>query len=161
MVNEQVKAPQVMLIGPDGANYGVVSYDQAMILAYDAGLDLVLVSPNAPTPVAKILDYGKYLYELEKQERKQKAHQHAGEVKEVKLTYKIDEHDFQTKVERARKFLDEGLKVKVFLPLYGRENIFADRALEQIERFRQTIEADYESKPQKLGNRFITIMRRK
>jgi translation initiation factor IF-3 len=150
-----------MLIGSDGANYGLISYDQAMVLAYDEGLDVVVVSPNAPTPVAKLIDFGKYQYELEKQERKQKAHQHAGEVKEVKLTYKIDEHDFQTKVDRARKFLDEGLKVKVFLPLYGRENIFADRALEQIERFRTSVEAEYEAKPQKLGNRFITIMRRK
>lgn len=150
-----------MLIGPDGSNFGSVSYDQAMILAYDEGLDVVLVNPSAKTPVAKLIDFGKYQYELEKQERKQKAHQHAGEVKEVKLTYKIDEHDFQTKIDRARKFLDEGLKVKVFLPLYGRENIFADRALEQIERFRVAVEAEYEAKPQKLGNRFITIMRRK
>lgn len=151
----------MVLIGPDGVNYGLISYDQAMVLAYDAGLDLVLVSPNAPQPVAKLLDYGKYQYELEKQQRKQKARQHAGEVKEVKLSYKIDEHDFQTKIERARKFLDEGMKVKIFLPLFGRENIFADRALEQIERFRQSIDAIYESKPQKMGNRFITIMRRK
>ncbi len=120
----------------------------------------MLVNPNPQHPVAKLIDYGKYQYELEKQERKQRAHQHAGEVKEIKLTYKIDEHDFQTKVERARKFLDDGMKVKVFLPLFGRENIFADRALEQVERFRLSIEAEYESKPQKLGNRFITIMRR-
>lgn len=132
-----------------------------MILAYDAGLDVVLVNPNATSPVAKLIDFGKYQYELEKQERKQKAHQHAGEVKELKLTYKIDEHDFQTKVEKAKRFLDDGLKVKVFLPLYGRENIFADRALAQIERFRTEIIAEYEAKPQKLGNRFITIMRRK
>lgn len=132
-----------------------------MILAYDEGLDVVLVNPNATSPVAKLIDFGKYQYELEKQERKQKAHQHAGEVKELKLTYKIDEHDFQTKVEKAKRFLDDGLKVKVFLPLYGRENIFADRALAQIERFRTEIVAEYEAKPQKLGNRFITIMRRK
>lgn len=149
-----------MLIGPDSLNYGVVSYDQAMVLAYDAGLDIVLVNPNANPPVARLLDYGKYQYELEKQERKQRAHQHAGEVKEVKLTYKIDEHDFQTKVERAKKFLDEGIKVKVFLPLHGRENIFADKALERIDRFRTEIQAEYEAKPQKLGNRYITILRR-
>lgn len=141
-------------------NYGVVSFDQAMVIGFDQGLDVVLVGPGAQPPVAKLMDYGKYLYELEKKERKQRAHQHAGEVKEVKLTYKIDEHDFQTKVERAKKFLDDGLKVKVFLPLYGRENIFADRALEQIERFRTEIAAIYESKPAKMGNRFITIMRR-
>lgn len=160
-MNEQITVNEMILIGPDNTNYGTVSYDQAMMLAYDAGLDLVLVNPNTPKPVAKVIDYGKYLYEQEKQIRKQKAHQHAGEVKEVKLTYKIDEHDFKTKVDRARKFLDEGMKVKVFLPLFGRENIFADRALEQIERFRQAVEAEFESKPQKLGNRFITIMRRK
>lgn len=132
-----------------------------MVIAYDAGLDIVLVNPNPPRPVAKLMDYGKYQYELEKKERKQRAHQHAGEVKEIKLTYKIDEHDFQTKIDRARKFLDEGMKVKIFLPLYGRENIFADRAIEQIERFRVAIDATYESRPQKLGNRFITIVRRK
>lgn len=149
-----------MLIGAESLNYGLVSYDQAMVIAYDAGLDVVLVNPNGNPPVAKLLDYGKYQYELEKQERKQKAHQHAGEVKEIKLTYKIDEHDFQTKIERARKFLDEGMKIKVFLPLYGRENIFADKALERIDRFRTEIAAEYESKPQKLGNRYITILRR-
>ncbi len=112
-----------------------------MVLAFDAGLDIVLVSPNSNPPVARMMDFDKYQYELEKKERKQRARQHAGEVKEIKLTYKIDEHDFQTKIERARKFLDEGLKVKVFLPLFGRENIFADRAIQQIERFRQAIEA--------------------
>lgn len=131
-----------------------------MILAYDASLDVVLVNPNVEIPVAKLMDYGKYQYELEKKERKQKAHQHAGQVKEIKLTYKIDEHDFQTKVDRAKKFLDEGMKVKVFLPLFGRENIFADKALERIECFRTTIRAEYESRPQKLGNRYISIMRR-
>lgn len=151
----------MVVIGPGGNNYGLIGFDQAMVLAFDEGLDLVLVSPTAAKPVAKLIDYGKFVYEQEKLLRKQKARQHAGEVKEVKLSYKIDEHDFQTKVERARKFLDEGLKVKVFLPLHGRENIFAARALEQIERFRQLIDAIYESQPQKMGNRFITIMRRK
>ncbi len=150
-----------MVINSEGDNFGQISYDQAMVLAYDAGLDLVMVNPNAALPVAKLMDYGKYVYELEKKERKQKAHQHAGEVKEIKLTYKIDENDFQTKVSRANKFLDEGMKVKVFLPLFGRENIFADRALEQIERFRTLVSAEYESRPAKMGNRFITIMRRK
>lgn len=160
LVNEQINLPRFMLIGNQGEKYGEVSYDQAMVLAYDSGLDVVLVGPNPERPVAKLLDYGKYQYELEKQERKQKAHQHAGEVKEIKLSYKIDEHDFQTKVERAKKFLADGIKVKIFMPLFGRENIFADRALETIERFRTAIEAQYESKPQKLGNRFITIMRK-
>lgn len=150
-----------MLIAPDGSSYGIVSYDQAMILAFDTNADLVVVNPNLDVPVAKIMDYGKYLYEIDKKERKQKAKQHAGEVKEIKLTYKIDDHDFQTKLERARKFLDEGMKVKVFLPLFGRENIFADRAIERIDKFCQLLEAQYESRPQRLGNRFIAIMKRK
>ncbi len=129
-------------------------------MAADSEVDLVVVNPHAKPPVAKIMNYGKYLYEIEKKERKQRAHQKAGEVKEIKLTYKIDEHDFQTKIVRAKKFLDDGMKVKVFLPLFGRENIFAEKAIERIERFRVTIGAEYESKPQKLGNRFISIMRR-
>jgi translation initiation factor IF-3 len=149
------------VIGPDGVNYGKISFDQAMVIAYDLGVDVVLVNPNPANAVAKLMDFGKYQYEQEKKERKQRAHQHAGEVKEIKLTYKIDEHDFQTKVERAKKFLDDGMKVKIFLPLFGRENIFADRAIEQIERFRVAVTAEYESKPAKLGNRFITIIRRK
>lgn len=159
-MNDQIRLAQFILIDQDGTNYGIVSFDQALVLAYDAGLDVVLVNPHAKQPVAKLMDYGKYLYDLEKKERKQKARQHAGEVKEIKLSYKIDQHDFQTKIERARKFLDEGMKVKVFLPLFGRENIFADKAIERIEQFRQLTETQYETKPQRLGNRFITILRR-
>lgn len=122
---------------------------------------MVLVNPNATQPVVRLIDYGKFLYEQEKKEKRQRARQHAGELKEIKLSFKIDEHDFQTKLERAKGFLDAGMKVKVFLQLHGRENIFADKALAIIRRFQVELEADYESEPQKVGNRYLTILRKR
>lgn len=159
-VNEQIPYPAFTVIGSDGTNYGVLSYDQAMIIAYDTDVDVVLVNPDQSHPVAKLIDFGKYQYEIEKKERKQRSKQHAGEVKEIKLSYRIDEHDFLTKLERAKQFLDEGLKVKLFLPLFGRENIFTEKAFALVERFKNELSAIYESEPQKIGNRIIAILRR-
>lgn len=148
------------MIGPEGETYGVINRDQALWFALDQDLDLVEVGPNANPPVTKVLDYKKYLYEKEKQARKQKASQRgAGGVKEVKLGYKTDDHDVETKARRAIDFLGRGNRVKVFMILRGREQAFAPQALERIDAFRQRVNAEYDQHPNRQGNRIITILK--
>lgn len=148
------------MIGSDGVTYGVVDHDQALWFALDQGLDLVEIGPSANPPVAKALDYKKYLYEKEKQARKQKAAQRgAGGVKEVKLGYKTDEHDVETKARRAIDFLEKGNRVKVFMILRGREQAFGPQAMERIEAFRQRVSADYDMHPSRQGNRITSILK--
>ncbi len=148
------------LIGPDGTVYGEVQRDQALWFALDQDLDLVEIGPNATPPVTKVLDYKKYLYEKEKQARKQRTKARgAGEVKEVKLGYKTDEHDIDTKARRAIEFLARGSRVKVFMILRGREQAFGPQALERIEDFRQRVHADYDQQPSRQGNRITTVLK--
>lgn len=160
-MNEAITAEQVFLIGPDGVTYGVVERDQALWFALDQALDLVEIGPNANPPVAKALDYQKYLYEKEKSARKQRAAQRgAGGVKEVKLGYKTGAGDVETKARRAVEFLDRGNRVKVFMILRGREQAFGPQALERIEAFRERVNAVYDQPPNRQGNRIITILKR-
>ena len=104
-------------------------------MAYDADLDLVLVSPNQEPPVAKILNYGKYRYELEKRAKEAKKKQHTVEVKEVKIRYKIDTHDYLVRVKNIQKFISQGNKVKIVVMLRGREMQHAHLAFELANRF--------------------------
>ncbi len=160
-LNEAITAEHVFLLGPDGATYGAVERDQALWFAIDQGLDLVEIGPNATPPVAKALDYQKYLYEKEKQARKQRAATRgAGGVKEVKLGYKTGVGDVETKARRAIEFFDKGNRVKVFMILRGREQSFGPQALERIEAFRQRVNAVYDQTPNRQGNRIITILKR-
>ena len=159
-LNEAITAPSVFLIGPDNVAYGEVDREQALWFAIDQELDLVEVGPMAKPPVCRVLDYNKYLYEKEKQARKQRAHQRgAGEVKEVKLGYKTDEHDVDTKARRAIGFLERGNRVKVFMILRGREQAFGPQALERVEAFRQRVNAEYDMQPSRQGNRITTILK--
>lgn len=103
------------------------------------------------------MDYSKYRYEQEKKQTKQKR---TGEIKEIRLSLGIGEHDWQVKTNRAKKFLDEGHKVKVSLRLSGRQMLFAAKAAEKIDEFRQQLEASFESTPQRLGPRYIAIIKR-
>lgn len=159
-MNEAITSPQVYLIGNDGVVYGVVDRNQALWFAIDQELDLVEVGPNANPPVVKVLNYNKYLYDKEKQARKQRAAQRgAGEVKEVKIGYKTDEHDIDTKARRAAEFLRRGSRVKVFMILRGREQAFGPQAIERIEAFRQRVHADYDQQPSRQGNRITTVLK--
>lgn len=156
-----ITADQLFLIGADGTTYGVVDREQALWFAIDQELDLVEIGPNAKPPVAKALDYQKYLYEKEKSARKQRVAQRgAGGVKEVKLGYKTGTGDVETKARRAIEFLERGNRVKVFMILRGREQAFGPQALEKIEAFRQRVDADYDQPPNRQGNRIITILKR-
>ncbi len=121
MINEQIRDKEVRLIGSDGEQLGVMSAKDAMKLAREAELDLVKIAPNAKPPVCKIIDYGKYRYELARKEKEAKKKQKTIEIKEVRLSPNIDTNDLNTKVNQARKFLSKGDKVKVTLRFRGRE----------------------------------------
>ena len=121
IINEQIRDREVRLIGPDGAQLGIVSARDAMAKAQEAGLDLVKIAPQAKPPVCKIIDYGKYRYELARKEKEARKKQKTIDVKEVRLSPNIDTNDLKTKVNAARKFLSKGDRVKVTLRFRGRE----------------------------------------
>ena len=121
MINEQIRDKEIRLIGENGEQLGIMSARDAMKLAREAELDLVKIAPTAKPPVCKIIDYGKYRYELARKEKEAKKKQKVIEIKEVRLTPNIDVNDLNTKVGSARKFLQKGNKVKVTLRFRGRE----------------------------------------
>ena len=121
MINEQIRDKEVRLIGSDGEQLGIMSAKEAMKLAEEAELDLVKIAPNAKPPVCKIIDYGKYRYELARKEKEAKKKQKTVEVKEIRLSPNIEENDLNTKMNNARKFLAKGNKVKITLRFRGRE----------------------------------------
>lgn len=121
LVNEGIKAREVRLIDDEGVNHGTVPTSKALILAKEKDLDLVVVSPNQSPPVAKIIDWGKYKYETEKRAKEARKKQHVVEVKEVKMRYKIDTHDYDVRMKAAKKFLAQQNKVKLVVMLRGRE----------------------------------------
>ena len=129
-VNESITAPEVRLIDAEGEQIGVVATNKAIEQAYEAGLDLVEVSPNAKPPVCKILDYGKYKYEQQKKAAEARKKQKTVDVKEVKIRPGIEEHDYQVKLRNARRFLEAGDKVKVTMRFRGREMAHQDIGLE-------------------------------
>ena len=121
MINEQIRDKEVRLIGADGEQLGIMSAREAYKLAQEAELDLVKIAPGAKPPVCKIIDYGKYRYELARKEKEARKKQKAVELKEVRLSPNIDTNDLNTKMNAARKFISKGNKVKVTLRFRGRE----------------------------------------
>lgn len=121
MINEQIRDKEVRLVGEDGEQLGIMSSKEAMKLAKEANLDLVKIAPTAKPPVCKIIDYGKYRYELARKEKEAKKKQKTTDVKEIRLSPNIDENDLNTKANQARKFITKGDKVKVTLRFRGRE----------------------------------------
>ena len=135
MVNEGIRARELRLIADDGSQLGVKSKQEALKLAEHANLDLVLVAPKAKPPVAKIMDYGKYRFELQKKQREARKKQKVINVKEVRLSPTIDTNDFNTKVKNARKFLTKGDKVKVSIRFKGRAITHKEIGREVLDRF--------------------------
>ncbi len=121
LINEKIKAPEVRLIDENGEQMGIVTSKKALELAIEKNLDLVEIAPQAKPPVCKIMDYGKYRFEIAKKEKEQRKNQKVIAVKEIRLTPNIDDHDFFTKVNNAVKFLKSGDKVKVSVRFRGRE----------------------------------------
>jgi len=120
-INEEIRDKEVRLIDVDGNQIGIVPIKKALDLAYERNLDLVKVAPNAKPPVCRIMDYGKYKYELAKKEKEAKKKQKIINVKEVRLTPSIEEHDLKVKAKRANEFLQNGDRVKVSVRFRGRE----------------------------------------
>jgi translation initiation factor IF-3 len=138
-VNERIRAPEIRLIGADGENIGVITPDRAMMLAEEAGLDLVEISPNATPPVAKIMDFGKYKYETQKKESEARKKQKIIEVKEIKFRPNTDTHDYDVKMRSVLKFLQGGDKVKITLRFRGREMAHAELGRKLLERVAEDV----------------------
>ena len=133
-INEQIRAKEVRIVGDD-MEPAVYPIAQALRMAEEAELDLVVISPNQAPPVAKILNYGKYKYELEKKAKEAKKKQHVVEIKEIKVRYKIDTHDYEVRLKNIRKFISQGNKVKIIVMLRGREMQHSQLAVDLAERF--------------------------
>lgn len=135
LLNDRIREKEVRLIDEEGNQLGIVLTKEALSIARDKGLDLFLVQPDSAPPVARILDYGKFKFEQEKKARETKKKQHIMDVKELKMSYKIEEHDYQVKLKSAQKFLSDGDKIKVHTKLRGREIQHANLAIDLMSRF--------------------------
>jgi translation initiation factor IF-3 len=139
-VNDEIRAPQVRLIDQDGEMQGVMTARDAWLRAQAVGLDLLEISPNADPPVVKILDFGKYKYELQKKRNEAKKKQKVIEIKEIKVRPNIDENDYQVKLRAMKSFIGEGDKVKVTLRFRGREMAHQEIGVRVLERIRSEMD---------------------
>ena len=139
-MNDQIDADSVRVIDADGENVGVISVQEGIDIALDAGLDLVEVSPHASPPVCKVLDYGKYKYQAQKKANEARKKQKVIEVKEIKMRPGIDEHDYQVKMRSVRKFLEHGDKVKMTIRFRGREMAHQDLGMKVLDRVREDVD---------------------
>ncbi|WP_244442475.1 translation initiation factor IF-3 [Azospirillum lipoferum] len=159
-VNREISARSVRLVGADGEMIGVVSLRDALLAAEDAGLDLVEVAPQAEPPVCKILDYGKFKYEAQKKANEARKKQKIIEVKEIKLRPNIDDNDYDVKMRSARRFLEEGDKVKVTMRFRGREMAHQDLGMNVLVRVRDALDelAKVEQMPKLEGRQMIMVL---
>ena len=160
-INEQIRAREVMVIGPNGEQLGIKPINDALTLATYAGFDLVLINPNGNPPVCKIMDYNKFKYENKKRTKENLKKQREAnlEMKEYRLSVTIDVHDFDTRVRNASKYLEKGHKVKVSIRFKGREMAHTELGKEVLLRFSTKVEdiAEIEQQP-KLEGRFMTMI---
>jgi len=160
-INEQIRAKEVMLIGPNGEQLGVKKINDALTLANYAGFDLVLMNPNGNPPVCKIMDYNKFKYESKKRTKENLKKQREAnlEMKEYRLSVTIDVHDFETRVRNSSKYLEKGHKVKVSVKFKGREMAHPELGKDVLIRFADAVSsiAEIEQKP-KLEGRFMTMI---
>lgn len=162
-INGQIRAKEVQLIGDNGEKIGVISLNEALEKAEEKNLDLVLVAPNANPPVCKIMNYGKYKFEQAKREKEAKKKQKTFELKELRVTPNIEDHDFTFKSKNARKFLEDGCKVKITVRFRGREvnNVKLGEAV--LNKFIENLEdiATLEKKPLLEGKNMFIILAKK
>lgn len=160
-INEQIRANEVMVIGPNGEQLGIKKIHDALTLANYAGFDLVLISPNANPKVCKIMDYNKFKYENKKKQKEnmKKQREMNLEMKEYRLSVAIDVHDFDTRVKNASKYLEKGHKVKASIRFKGRELAHPELGKEVLLRFANTLSdiAELEQNP-KMDGRFMSII---
>ena len=159
IMNEMITAKEVRCTSDEGTNYGIISTTEALKIADELGLDLVLIAPDGKPPVAKIMDYGKFRYQQEKKKKEAKKNQKVIVVKEIKLSVKIAENDISYKVKHAREFLEEGNHVKFRVFLKGREMANPQAGVDVLNKVWPTIEdlAVMDKEP-KLEGRYVNMM---
>lgn len=160
-VNEQIRLPECRLISDDGEQFGVVTMDQARRISEEKGVDLVKIAPTAAPPVVKLIDFGKYKYELQKKEAEARKKQVVIQLKEIQFKPNIEAHDLQTKLKHAEKFIQQGDKIKLVMQFRGREMAYKDAGMEKFTRIVSSIiemGAIIESEAKLMGNRIIAIV---
>lgn len=162
-INRQIRAKEVQLIGEQGEKLGIISFNEALEQAEEKNLDLVLVSPNSNPVVCKIMNYGKYKFEQAKKEKEAKKKQKVLEIKEIRVTPNIEEHDFGFKSKNARKFLTDGNKVKITVRFRGREVNNSKAGEVVLNKFIENLEdiASVEKPPKLEGRNMFTILTKK
>ncbi len=159
-INERIRFPKIRVIDTDGAQLGIITPQEALRIAEEKELDLVLVSDKADPPVCRIMDYGKYKFELEKKVREQKKKTRTADVKEVKMRYKIEDHDYQVRVNQAVRFLKDGDKVKATITFRGREIQHSDLAEDLLKRMATDLEevAEVQQAPKREGRNMMMLL---
>ena len=158
-INEEIKCSEVRVIGPQNEQVGIMKIDDARNYAYGAGVDLVLIAPNAQPPVCRAIDYGKFCFERDKREKEAKKKQVIVKVKEVQLSCRIEQHDFETRVNHAKRFLAEGNKVKAVVRFKGREMSHMELGQEVILKFQEACsEFGVAEKKPVLDGRYMSII---
>ncbi len=159
MINDEIRVKEVRLIGADGEQLGITPIREALQIAQDANLDLVNVAPTAKPPVCRIMDYGKFRYETQKKEKEARKNQKIVDIKEIRLSATIDEHDFQTKLRNAVKFLGEGDKVKASVRFRGREIAHSEIGRRVLERLAtETADISSQERAPKLEGRSMIMI---
>ncbi|RJN31830.1 translation initiation factor IF-3 [Nesterenkonia natronophila] len=159
-INSRIRVPEVRLVGPQGEQVGIVRIEDALRLAGEADLDLVEVAPQAKPPVCKLMDFGKWKYEAAVKARESRKNQSTTTLKEVRFRLKIDDHDYQTKVGHARRFLDAGDKVKAMIQFRGREQQRPEMGVRLLQRFSEDVSdlGQVESSPRQDGRHMVMVV---
>lgn len=159
-INNNIRYKNLRLVNIDEEKGGIFTKEEALKLAEEKGLDLVMVSDKVDPPVCKIMDYGKYKYEQDKKQKEAKKKQHNVDVKEVKMSYKIGEHDYQVRVNQATKFLNGGDKVKATVTFKGREIQHSDRAEKTLKRMADDLVdlSEIQQAPKREGRKMIMML---
>ena len=159
-INERIRFPKVRVIDTDGTQLGIITPQEALRIAEEKNLDLVLVSDKADPPVCRILDYGKYKFEQEKRAREARKKQHSADVKEVKMRYKIEDHDYNVRLNQAQRFLKAGDKVKATIMFRGREIQHTDLAETLLRRLADDLQdvADIQQAPKREGRNMMMML---
>jgi translation initiation factor IF-3 len=159
-INERIRYPKIRVIDGEGEQLGILTPKEALKMAEEKELDLVLVSDKADPPVCRIMDYGKFKFEQEKKAREARKKQHTSDVKEVKMRYKIEEHDYKVRINHAERFLKEGDKVKATVMFRGREIQHVDLAEVLLNRMASDLEsvAEIQQYPKREGRNITMLM---
>lgn len=159
-INDKIRFPEIRVIDAEGEQIGILAPEDALKIAQEKELDLVLVSESAKPPVCRIMDYGKYKFEQEKKAREAKKKQHTADVKEVKMRYKIDDHDYNVRVNQAQRFLKSGDKVKATINFRGREIQHANLAHDLLDRMATDLEelAEIQQAPKREGRNMTMLL---